>query len=234
MKKIAIMQPYLFPYIGYWQLVDSVDEFVVLDDVQYINRGWINRNRILMNNREHLFTFSLKNDSRLKMIYERFFSPEFEHEKQKFLRSLQFSYSKSPYFQAGYSLIEQCLDFSGQNIAREIGRSIKGICNYLGITTEIRYSTEINCNKNLKGQDHILEINKALESQIYVNLAGGINLYSKEVFLQNNIELYFIKCKEIFYNQFNDSFVPNLSIIDIVMFNSKAEIREMLKRYELV
>lgn len=234
MKRIAVMQPYLFPYIGYWQLINAVDEFVVLDDVQYINRGWINRNRILIDNKEHLFTFSLKSDSRYKMINERFFSSDFEIQKQKFLRSLQFAYSKAPFFNIVFKLIERSLDFTDENIAIEISKSIKFICDYLEITTKMHLASKLNCNKNLKGQDYILEINKKLESREYINLIGGMNLYSKVEFQHNEISLHFLKCSEISYTQFSDTHVPNLSIIDLLMFNSKKEICEILKRYELV
>ena len=96
MKKVAIMQPYLFPYIGYWQLLAAVDEFVLLDDVQYINRGWINRNRILVEGRDHLFSFSVKMDSQQKKIIERFFAEDFSADRSRFLRTLQCSYRKAP------------------------------------------------------------------------------------------------------------------------------------------
>src|SRR5690242_636845 len=92
--KIAIMQPYLFPYIGYFQLINAVDKFVIHDDVQFIKGGWINRNQILVNNREFMFTFSIKKDSSSHNINKRYFSDKFEAEKNKFLRTLKANYGK--------------------------------------------------------------------------------------------------------------------------------------------
>ena len=234
MKKVAIMQPYLFPYIGYWQLLAAVDEFVLLDDVQYINRGWINRNRILVEGRDHLFSFSVKKDSQQKKINERFFAEDFSVDRTRFLRTLQCSYRKAPYFGPVFSLVERSLEFSAENLARNLGGNIALLSDYLQIKTPVRYASDIDCDKQLKAQAYILELTRRLQGNVYVNLSGGKQLYDQAVFRQNAIELLFIQTEQIEYQQFGQPFVPFLSIIDVMMFNSPVEIRAMLGRYQLV
>ena len=196
------MQPYLFPYIGYWQLLAAVDEFVLLDDVQYINRGWINRNRILVEGRDHLFSFSVKKDSQQKKINERFFAEDFSVDRTRFLRTLQCSYSKAPYFEPVIGLVERSLEFSRENLARNLGGNIALLSDYLQIKTPVRYASDIDCDKQLKAQAYILELTRRLQGNVYVNLSGGKQLYDRAVFSENAIELLFIQAELIEYKQF--------------------------------
>ena len=228
------MQPYLFPYIGYWQLLNAADEFVILDDVQYINRGWINRNRILVDGRDHLFTFSVEKAAQTKKINERFFSADFPLEKAKFLKKLQFAYAKAPFFADVLELIGRSLDFSGGNIAVNLGKNLAVIAEYLGIDTKVCFASDIACNKELKAQDYIMELTRKREGDSYINPIGGMELYDREVFRQNGIRLHFLQCGPISYKQGTAAFIPNLSIIDVLMFNSRDEMKEMLGRYELL
>ena len=233
--KLAIMQPYLFPYIGYFQLMNLADTFVVYDDVQYINRGWINRNNILVSGSKSIFSFSVIKDSSHKNINERYFDKNrFEIETKKFLKTLTYSYSKAPYFQKVYSLIESILIFDDFIVSEFINNSLINICNYIGITTKLIKSSDINIDNALKSQDRILALCEALGAKQYTNPIGGVELYSKSKFNEQGIELNFIKTDEIIYKQFSNDFVSNLSIIDVMMFNSPYEIKEMLNQYELV
>ena len=131
--KIGIMQPYLFPYIGYFQLISAVNKFVVHDDIQYIKGGWINRNRIQINGKEHLFTFSLEKDSSLKNINTRFFSNQFSKEKGNFLRKIKNSYNKAPFFVEIFELLNTILEHQNLNISSFVINSQKCICTYLDI-----------------------------------------------------------------------------------------------------
>jgi len=228
------MQPYLFPYIGYWQLISAVDEFVLLDDVQYINRGWINRNRILVDGRDHLFSFSVKKDSQQKKINERFFAADFPAERARFLRTLQCCYSKAPFFAPVLEVVERSLEFSTENLARNVGRNIAMLAQYLHIATPVRYASAIPCDKLLKAQAYILELTRHLNGKVYINLSGGQELYDRDVFREQEIKLLFIQSELIEYKQFGHPFVPFLSIIDVMMFNSPVEIRAMLGRYQLL
>ena len=232
--KLGIMQPYLFPYIGYFQLIGAVDKFVIHDDVQYIKGGWINRNRIQINDKDYLFTFSLKKDSSLKNINTRFFSDQFEKEKAEFLKIIKNTYKNAPYFQEIYDLLSIIFEYKDLNISSFIVNSLKQICDYLDIKTPIYISSNLKKNNELKGQDRVVDICKTFKPTTYINPIGGKILYSKDVFKKNKMSLFFLQTKDIIYEHNRQPFIPNLSIIDVLMFNSKNEMKKMLKNFELV
>lgn len=227
------MQPYLFPYIGYFQLIHTADKFVIHDDIQYIKGGWINRNRIQINDKDYLFTFSLKKDSSLKNINTRLFSDQFTKEKAHFLRLIQNNYKKAPYFLNVYNLLTKILDFNELNISSFITNSLKLICNYLEIRTPFYISSKLKKNNELKGQDRVINICQALKTKIYINPNGGKILYSKEVFKKNKILLFFLQTNNISYEHNKQPFIPNLSIIDVMMYHSKTELNHILNKYSL-
>jgi hypothetical protein len=206
---------------------------VVHDDVQYIKGGWINRNQIQINGKEHLFTFSLQKDSSLKNINTRFFSNQFNIEKESFLRKIKTSYKKAPFFLKIYDLLKEVLDYQDLNISSFIINSQKLICNYLNIKTPICISSELIKDNKLKNYHRVINICQSLHADIYINPIGGRELYSKDIFRKHNIQLLFLKTKDITYEFEKNRFIPNLSIIDVMMFNSKQYIKKMLDRYEL-
>ncbi len=227
---IAIMQPYLFAYIGYWQLINSVDTFVILDDVNYKKKGYINRNNILIDGKAHMFTLHLKALSQNKLINE----IEIGNNGEKILKSIALVYKKAPYFQDIFPLIKSISEYSEKNLAKFIGNSLEEISNYLELGTKFIYSSDIEKDNNLRGQEKLINICEILNAKEYINLIGGQVLYSKAKFKEYNIKLNFIENEIVEYRQFHNKFVPYLSIIDIMMFNSKDEVREMLNRYKLI
>lgn len=231
--KLAIMQPYFFPYLGYFQLINAVDTFIIYDNVQFIRRGWINRNRILINGQPFMFHFSIKKDIRDKNINEIYFSDEFSYEKAKLLKTIAYNYNKAPYFMEIYQLLTKILNINETNVATMIGNSIQVLCNYIGIKTSIIYSSPIKLDSSLKGESKIIELCKYFNCDHYINAIGGVDLYSKDKFALNNIKINFIKMNNITYPQFDYEFVPNLSIIDVLMFNSTDQIQGFLKECEL-
>ncbi|HEX8397609.1 MAG TPA: WbqC family protein [Pyrinomonadaceae bacterium] len=229
--KIAVMQPYLFPYIGYFQLLNAVDKFVVFDDVNFIKKGWINRNNILVNGQKYLFTVPLKDASQNKLIKEIEIA-EGDWQK-KFLKTLSQSYKKAEFFDETFALIEKTV-YSGESfIAKLILGSLLLLKDALGINTEIVPSSEIYNNRELKAQDRILDICKQEKASEYVNPAGGTELYDRRNFSENGVKLFFLKPQPFTYRQFGDEFVPHLSIIDVLMFNGAAGTRELLSKYDL-
>lgn len=232
-KKLGIMQPYLFPYIGYWQAINAVDEYVLLDDVNFIMRGYINRNNILLNGKAYLFSVPLEKPSQNKLISETKLN-FLEKDKENFLKTITMAYKKAPYFNDVFPIIKEIILNSENDLTKYIKYSIETIQKYLNITTRIELSSNIEKDNSLKSQERILEINKKLNSTIYINAIGGQELYDKDAFLASGIELKFIKTLPYEYKQFNNDFVPNLSIIDVLMFNSKDEVNSMLSKYELV
>jgi len=228
--KIGIMQPYFFPYIGYFQLINAVDKFVIYDDVNYIKQGWINRNRILLNGKDHLFTLNLVGASSFKLINE----IEISNNINKLLKTIYQEYSKAPFFIKSFPIIEDIFTFNDTNLGRFLENSIRRLCDYFHINTEILVSSKIEKQQKLEGQEKIIDICKRLNANEYINAIGGQELYSKNIFNQNEIKLSFIKSKPTEYKQFNNEFVSWLSIIDLMMFNSPEQISQMLDQYELL
>ncbi|MFY4788445.1 WbqC family protein [Aliarcobacter butzleri] len=227
---LAIMQPYLFPYIGYWQLINAVDSFVIYDDVNFIKQGYINRNSILSNGKLQQFTLELIGASSNKLIKE----IETGNNVNKILKTIKQSYIKAPFFENVIILLEEILANEEKNLAKYIGYSLEKISQYLEVNTNFVYSSNIKKDINLKAQDKVIDICKNLNARKYINAIGGQELYSKEIFKKNDIELNFLKTELVEYKQFKNDFVPYLSIIDILMFNNKDDIKNMLNRYELV
>lgn len=217
------MQPYLFPYIGYFQLMASVDKFVLLDDVNFINRGWINRNRILANSKECLFTVPLRGASQNKLIREIEISVEL-HWKHKLLKTIAQSYSRAPYYDAVYPVVERIINCEIPNLSEYVHHSIVEINEYLGIRCVLVPTSSVYNNKNHRGQDRIMDICRKEAASEYINLPGGQELYESEKFSNCGVELKFINPLDFKYKQFGGDFVPRLSIIDVMMFNSNGQI----------
>lgn len=231
--RLGIMQPYFFPYIGYWQLINAVDKYVIYDDVNYIKGGWVCRNRILVNNEDRYFSLHTFGASPNVLINDVVLSKDLTLRK-KMLRTLEMCYKKAPYFDFTYSIAERVLMNEEQNLAKFLVYSIREICNYLGIQTELIFSSSLEKNNSLKGNEKVLDICGCLGAGEYINAIGGQSLYSISDFAAKGIRLVFLKSKTEQYKQFNSEFIPNLSIIDVMMFNSVAKIKQMLGEYELL
>jgi hypothetical protein len=225
--KLAVMQPYFFPYLGYWQLINAVDKFVIFDDVNFIKKGYINRNNILVDGKANRVTLQLVKASQNKLIN----AIEIGDNRQELLKTISHAYKKAPYFSEVYPLLENIFLNTDPNLARYLGNSLQTISKYLDLKTSFIFSSDINKNNDLKGKDKILDICKALNADHYINAIGGKELYDKEFFLRDNIMLSFIKTHMFQYRQFNDEFIPNLSIIDVMMFNSQYEVSALLEKY---
>ena len=230
--RVAVMQPYILPYLGYWQMITAVDKFVLFDDVNYIVRGWINRNNILLNNQPHMITLPLEGASSFKKINEIPVTSDMKA-REKLCKSISMAYTKAPYFKDVFPMIEKSV-MKGGIISDIIYETVLDICNYIGIRTKIMLSSEIDKNCELKAQDKVIHIVKNLGGTTYINSIGGQELYDKDEFKAEGIDLYFLKTEPVEYRQFKKDFVPNLSIIDILMFNSPDEIKELLAKYTLI
>lgn len=228
--KLAIMQPYFLPYIGYFQLINAVDTFLIYDDVNFIKQGWINRNRVLMNGSPLLLTLNLKGASSFKKICE----IEIGSNTDKIQKTIIQAYRKAPFFQDVYPIIQEILVFKENNLARFVANSIVKISHFLKLETKFDISSELNIAKDRMGQERILEICKFYGAREYINAIGGVELYSKNDFEKEKIKLFFLKSYEIKYKQFSDQFTSALSIIDVLMFNPPEIISNFLTNYELI
>lgn len=227
--RLAIMQPYLFPYLGYFQLIQSVDTFVVYDDVNFIRGGWINRNYILSQGKPNRVTLQLAGASPNLQINQ----VRVGNNKSKLLKTIQQSYSKAPQYASVYPLVENILQHEEENLAKYIDYSLRNICNYLNITPQWHLSSDLQKDDSLRGQDKVLAICKELEASHYINVLGGRELYDQESFIHKNMKLSFIAPKAIEYQQFGREFVPNLSIVDVMMFNDQEQCSKLLQEYSL-
>ncbi|MGJ0359100.1 WbqC family protein [Aliarcobacter cryaerophilus] len=227
---LAIMQPYLFSYIGYWQLINAVDTFVIFDDVKFIKKGYINRNSILVGGKSQQITLELIGASQNKLINE----IKVGNNSQKLLKTIEMSYKKAPYFDNVFSIIEDILNQEESNLAKFIGYSLQKISNYLEIDTKFIYSSSIEKDNSLKAQNKILDICKKLDATDYINAIGGKELYDKDKFEKQNIKLNFLEPEIQKYMQLESEFISYLSIIDIIMFNNKDNISKMLMQYKLL
>lgn len=231
--KLGIMQPYFLPYIGYWQLLNAVDEYVIYDDVNFIKGGWINRNNILMNNEPKMINIQMQGASPNKLINQIEISKN-EVWKKKFLKTIENCYKKAPFYYEVLPIVENIINYDNKNLAKYLEHSIKKICEYLNIDTKLILSSTIKKNNNLKAEEKVINICQILNADEYYNAIGGQELYSYNNFKNKNLKLKFLKTNNIKYKQFNDKYISNLSILDVMMFNSVDNIKLLLEEYELI
>ncbi len=232
-SKIAVMQPYIFPYIGYFQLIKTADVFVFYNDVNFIVRGWINRNRILNNNNAYFFTIGCKKISQNKRICdtELYFK---QKQKIKLLNTIYHNYSRAPFFEPVYNIFKETINSSVSYIDELAISSVKNICQFLSIKTVFKSSKNLYGNDDLKGPERLIDICLKEKKSEYINLIGAKNIYKKEYFIKRGIKLKFLKSNLCSYSQFKSPFVPMLSIIDVLMFNGSKKTKMLLSKYELI
>ncbi len=231
--KIAIVQPYFLPYLGYFQLINAVDRFVIYDDVNYMKKKWINRNSILIANRPNFFIVPLKKLSQNKLIKDIEIAFDLNW-KSKILKKVELAYRKAPYFQRAFDLFEDIVKQNHTHISELAYSSLKKVSAYLNISTQLIPSSTIYGNSNLKSQNRIIDICIKEKADRYINPIGGIDLYSQESFLSHQIRLNFLQSEPIAYPQFKSEFVPHLSILDTIMFNDVATVQKFLNNYKLI
>lgn len=224
------MQPYFFPYIGYYQLVQSVDEFIFFDDVNFIKKGYIHRNSLLKNCEPFAFTLPVQGVSQNKKIAEHQYVGKFEF----FLATLRSIYGKAPNLDAILALVQETLQGATLNVASLNASSIKLVFEYLEIPKKFTFTSDLRVPNGLKSQSRILEICRRKGASHYNNSIGGQHLYERQEFLNSNIQLQFVQSILTPYPQGNcKSFVPHLSMLDVLMWNDRPRIKKLLDNYEL-
>ena len=233
--KLAIMQPYVFPYSGYFQLINAVDKFVFYDDVAFIKQGWINRNNILLNGKKYLFTVPVKNISSFATINATFVSDKPFNWQKKLLNTFRLAYSRAPFFKNVFPIVEEVINGAAEeSISIMAKNSIKIVMQYLQMQTMITESSSIYNNTALRLEGRVIDICKRENADTYINARGGMELYVTENFERAGTDLFFIETSLPPYRQFGNEFVPGLSIVDVLMFNSVEEVRKMLEDYKMV
>lgn len=231
--RVAIMQPYLFPYLGYLQLIAAVDQFVLHDDVQYIYQGWVNRNRILIAGKVEFITFPIRKAAHTLHINQRTLAANARSERLKILRRIIAAYAKAPYFNDCFPVIEAAIESPEANLAAYARNGIQRVCDYLRIATPIIDSSSLQIGADLVAQERVIAIVHRLHGDVYINPIGGLDLYQSQEFHTRGIKLLFHKMDDIRYPQFGAHFEPALSIIDVMMFNDVEAIRNKLSCYSL-
>jgi hypothetical protein len=232
--RLAIMQPYFLPYIGYFQLINSADKFVIYDNIEFTKKGWINRNRMLVNNRAETFTLPLKKDSDFLHINQRFLSDNWDTEKVKLVNKIKGGYQKAPYYKENIHPFIECIECKATNLFDFNWNSVVLISRILDIKTEFVVSSTIDIDHNLKSEEKVKAICLKLHANEYINPIGGQDLYDKMDFLNSKIDLKFIQTKHFTYTQFNGDFVPFLSILDLFMFNSVDTVKDFLNKEYII
>ena len=223
---IAGNQPYFLPYLGFWQLVNAADLFLIGDNYNFIKRGWIQRNRILVNGQPHFLGLEVKHITSFKKINETEFV-DFDVDQK--LNTVYRAYRRAPQFDAGYALMKKILGNPERNVAEFLFHSIKAVSQYLEINTKFIKSSEIEGNDNYRREYRIFDFCKRLGGDTYINAVGGQDLYHFDDFEKHGVTLKFIRPNIRPYKQFHNEFVPGLSILDVIMFNSVNTIKNMLE-----
>jgi hypothetical protein len=225
--KTAIMQPYFLPYIGYFQLIAAVDKFIIYDRIKYTKKGWINRNRMLLNGSDTMFSLPLKKGSDALEVVEREIADDFAPEK--LLAQFAGAYRRAPHFEPTFELLRSVLMHGERNLFGFIQHSLRTVCGYLSIGTPIQVSSSLPFDNALKAHDKVLAVCEAAGARTYVNPIGGTELYSEKTFAERGIELRFLRSRPLEYPQFGAPFVPWLSIVDVMMFNPVGVVIETIQ-----
>lgn len=232
--RLGIMQPYFIPYLGYWQLMNAVDTYLVYDDVNFIKGGRINRNNILINHEAKPVNLILSGASPNKRINE----VKVDRSSvsiRKLMAKIEGAYCKAPYFHDVFPLLAVVFQQEENDLGKYLFNSFKIIGSYLRIETNLLLSSEIEKDCSLKGKEKVMDICKRLGADEYYNSVGGMHLYDKKEFADQGISLHFLQMNEsVAYPQFKEPFVPNLSIVDVMMFNPRERCHDLLKEFSLL
>jgi hypothetical protein len=229
MKKVVIMQPYFFPYLGYFHLLDSCDIFVFLDNVNYINRGWVNRNQFIFSGSPNMFTIPLNGASQNKLINEIEIADG--RWTKLFLKSLEMSYKKTKCYSELIDSLKETLGDGTGKISDLNIRTTTWCANQLGMSKEFKVSSLDFSEVPGVGQDRIISICQKEGATGYNNAIGGVELYNKQAFSDFGIELSFVRSALNDYQQTCSEFFPGMSILDILMNNDDQERQNLLKQY---
>ena len=236
------MQPYFFPYLGYFQLISAVDGMLLYSHVNYIKRGWVNRNRVLARARGPVYvTVPVRDASSHRIIGD----VEIDNStpwKSTMLNSIYHEYRRSPHFHQVYTFLEALLTRPYEKLDLLNIDTVRAVVSLLGINTNVSVANENhiamervleNTPSAERKTQRILELCRHEKASTYLNPVGGKLLYDKDVFRRNGVELQFLESIPTPYLQSAPGFVPHLSIID-VLFNCGVEgTRQLLDNYQL-
>ena len=241
------MQAYFLPYIGYYQLINSVDVFVIYEYIGFRKSSWVTRNRILDKGKNEPTYINLSVSK--KSIGEIVSTVNLAHKKERIEaidKLIYFNYKKAPFFYEIYPFLKDILYCEEQNLHTYNAKITKSVCELLSIETkiiadnpdclQIERTLEKSASKsgNNTMTQRVIELCKFYGGNHYINPIGGVELYSREDFQKSDLEISFVKTEPIVYDQFKSPFVPGLSIIDVLMHNGINGTRDLLNSYQLI
>jgi len=229
--RLALMQPYFLPYIGYFQLMAASSKFIVHDKIEHSKKGWVNRNRAF---NDEMFTIPLKKHSDHCAIRDLKIADSWPAERNKILRKIRSFYGKTKNFYFAYPLIEDIFLYQEDILKHFLGHSIQRLKKYLKITTELRWASETFVSTDLKGIEMVKAYCQKHQAETYINAIGGQDLYKKEDFKAIGVDLKFVESKKFTYNRKGHPEIFGLSILDVLMFNHREEVINFIERYELI
>jgi hypothetical protein len=231
--RLAIMQPYFVPYIGYFQLMSAVDKIVLLDDVNFINGGWINRNRIAVKGQPHWLTLPLAKASQNRLINEIEIVDD-QLWRRKAIRTIRLSYRSAPFVEQVLPFVSKLLQEARGSLSAFLSWQLGQVAEFIGIETRIEPTSAVYPKGRRAGQERILDICKREGATSYVNLSGGRDLYDAGLFASGGIDLLFLQPNlRMLPLAHSGDEGPSLSIIDLLMFNSPSAIRAATKMCSL-
>ncbi|WP_394375752.1 WbqC family protein [Stutzerimonas frequens] len=235
LRTVSMMQPYLFPYLGYFQLIALSDVFVLGDDLQYVKGSWMNRNRILVNGQPKLITFPLRKGHQTEHINQRWLCDDFDKEAAALMKTLERSYARAPQRDTVLPLIQSILECPERNLATFTEHSLRRLCAYLDIRTPIYRGSSLDLPARMDMQERVIQITHRMDGELYLNPIGGMELYCPARFRADGLLLRFLRMDDdVVYPQLKHAFVPSLSIIDVMMFNSREQLKGLLLRFSVV
>lgn len=224
---LAVMQPYIFPYLGYFQLAYHTDKFIFYDDVNFIKGGYINRNNILSKGQKQLFTLPVEKASSNRKINELHFSSN----RKKVLKSIEQNYRKAPYFEFVMPVITEVLSTKETQVSTLCKNSVISVFDYLALELDYSFSSDLNYDRAGSASAKLFSLCDVTDANKYCNMKNGELLYSKKDFKEKGIELTFLEMANFIYSQGENDFVSHLSIIDVLMWNEKSTVIELMKKY---
>ena len=227
--KLGVMQPYFFPYLGYFDLINSVDHWIVADSVQYIRHGWINRNRIHHSQSDWKYIIAPVRKCPLGTPIHKIKTVNSEW-RMSILRSLHHYKKHAPFFKRTYELVEECLETKETSLAPLNVSILARTCSYLEIPFKWEYLSELDLPMDAANSPEELAIliSRTAGATEYINPPGGADLYNPEKFKQHGIDLRIKNIIDFQYNCSPYEFIPYLSIIDVLMWNTPHTIRKYL------
>lgn len=233
--KLGIMQPYFLPYLGYYSLIEATDQFILFDIVQYIRHGWIERNQVLNNKNESFYIkVPLEKHSRSTTI-QNINIKNSQRWQDTILAQLSQYKKKSKYYTQVVDMLKHSFETTPSNITELNSTILKTTCEYLDMNAKIETFSDMNITlPDVNAPDEwALYISKHMKATEYINPEGGKTFFNVEKYQNENISIKFLKQELRPYKQFTDEFTPGMSIIDVLMFNSINDTKELINAYNV-